>query len=104
MNFIAQTRGMKSPAVGNQPFSAAGDTYYSIATDLLRITDQFELMRTALIHAVNMTEQGRAMPLDLALALIRSSADHIQEVSTRAKLRLMDDDLDKCTLAYGERQ
>jgi len=104
MNFIARTgTAMKSPAAGSPPSSAAGDTYYSIATDLLRITDQFELMRTALIHAVNMTEQGRAMPLDLALAIMRSSADRIQEVSTRAKLRLMDDDLDKCTLVYGER-
>jgi hypothetical protein len=43
------------------------------------------------------------MPLDLALAIMRSSADRIQEVSTRAKLRLMDDDLDSATLVYGER-
>lgn len=102
MNFIALSPSAMKSAARSRPPAPAADTYYSIATDLLRITDQFELMRTALIHAVNMTEQGRAMPLDLALALMRSSADRIQEVSTRAKLRLMDDDLDSATLVYGE--
>jgi hypothetical protein len=58
-------------------------------------------MRRALIHAVNMTEQARSEPLDLAFALMRASARRIQEVAISAELRLRDDDLDSCSLVYG---
>lgn len=106
MNFAAPSLPPKACAkVASGRLSllqAAGDTYSDIAKDLLQITDQFEIMRTALIHAVNMTEQARGEPLDLAFALIRASARRIQEVAIRAELRLRDDDLDSATLAYGE--
>lgn len=107
MNFIAQDRfptgAMKSPAANGPPV-AAGDTYYGIAEELLQITDQFEILRRALIHAVDMTEQEKSEPLDLAFALLRASARRIQEVSVRCQGRLRDDDLDSATLVYGENQ
>ena len=105
MNFIAATHprvAMKSPAARRPPAPAAGDAYYQVALELLKITDQFELMRTALIHAVNMTEQERGEPLDLAFALMRASARRIQEVSIRSQLMLRDDDMDNASQVYGE--
>jgi hypothetical protein len=107
MNFAAAVPGQRRAKVASgrvSPALAAGDTYTAIALDLLQITDQFELMRRALIHAVNMTEQARGEPLDLAFALMRASARRIQEVAIRAELRLRDDDFDSATLAYGEKQ
>ena len=91
----------KSPAAAGPP-SAAGDTYYEIAAELLQITDQFELMRTALIHAVDMTEQEKSEPLDLAFALLRASARRIQELAIRSQVMLRDDDIDSATQVYGE--
>lgn len=106
MQFVATTPpsrvAPKSPAAQPVPGPAAGDTYYQIALELLQITDQFELMRTALIHAVNMTEQERGEPLDLAFALMRASARRIQEVSIRSQLMLRGDDIDDCVTVYGE--
>jgi hypothetical protein len=103
MNFTAPVPvAVKSPAARRPPVRAAGDTYYSIAAELLQITDQFEILRMALIHAVDMTEQEKSEPLDLAFALLRASARRIQEVSVRCQCRLRDDDLDSATLAYGE--
>ena len=105
MNFaatICPRVAAKSPAARRPPAPVAGDTYYQIALELLKITDQFELMRTALIHAVNMTEQERGEPLDLAFALMRARAKRIQEVSIRSQLLLRDDDIDDATQVYGE--
>ena len=102
MNFVAPSPPPKACAKVASGLLVAGDTYYSIAEELLQITDQFELLRTALIHAVNMTERERGEPLDLAFALMRASARKIQEVAVRSQLMLRDDDFDSCSTAYGE--
>ena len=107
MNFAAAVPGQRRAKVASgrvSPLHAAGDNYYQIALELLKITDQFEIMRTALIHAVDMCEREQSEPLDLAFALMRASARRIQEVAIRAELRLRDDDFDSATLAYGEKQ
>jgi hypothetical protein len=106
MNFVANAqhpapRRAKVASGRLSPLHAAGDNYYQIALELLKITDQFEIMRTALIHAVDMCERGQSEPLDLAFALLRASGRKIQEVSVRSQLMLRDDDLDSATMAYG---